>query len=537
MSRLINAFEFVDGTRNSKQILYQNNLFNKHLGIQWRCMSCASMMNVNVDERVVTREPAEHIGHGDVSQLRIAVMKSIKKMKDDAFNDPDIDLKAIYDRNVKCLTTSGYLLGDIVSRNDGNLLPYTNFRGTLAAIRKQVVPILPITISDIDFTSPAYTEYTKTDEGKLFLQYDNNKPTKRVLIFMSQFGIDWLRESLKNHSDGTFNSAPKLFFQFYVIFGQKNLMILPCAYCCLPNKTSACYVEMLIAIKNIVKPLGDLNNLSPYLPDTALTDFELAIMQAFLHVFPAIEIKGCYFHFKHAHQGWINRNGWKKIYRSDNDFRIWVNMFGALALMPIDKIDECLVFIKAKASGFAFENKNVQDIIQYFEKTWINGVYKPNVWNYFDYIGRKTNNDLESFNKQANAVIKHKKPSIFKFINFLKKCDASMTMAVHDYRENPTNPAQFLKNSKRVEKSRIDYANKLAFIEKEISLSDYLYSQAANIDFIEFDDPDNQLLESSEPCTSASLQEAPTSPLLVDINSDQSEFTEISNFESNIDEI
>ena len=62
------------------------------------------MMNVNVDERVVTREPAEHIGHGDVSQLRIAVMKSIKKMKDDAFNDPDIDLKAIYDRNVKCLT-------------------------------------------------------------------------------------------------------------------------------------------------------------------------------------------------------------------------------------------------------------------------------------------------------------------------------------------------------------------------------------------------------------------------------------------------
>ena len=81
------------------------------------------------------------------------------------------------------------MLGDIVSRNDGNLLPYTNFRETLAAIRKQVVPILPITISDIDFTSPAYIEYTKIDEGKLFLQYDNNKPTKRVLILLSK--ITW----------------------------------------------------------------------------------------------------------------------------------------------------------------------------------------------------------------------------------------------------------------------------------------------------------------------------------------------------------
>ena len=47
-----------------------------------------------------------------------------------------------------------------------------------------------------------------------------------------------------------------------------------------------------------------------------------------------------------------------------------------------------LSFLLRQRLRFAFENKNVQDIIQYFEKTWINGVYKPN------YIGRKTNNDL-----------------------------------------------------------------------------------------------------------------------------------------------
>ena len=34
MSRVLTTFEFVDGLRNSKQILYQNNLFCKHSGIQ-----------------------------------------------------------------------------------------------------------------------------------------------------------------------------------------------------------------------------------------------------------------------------------------------------------------------------------------------------------------------------------------------------------------------------------------------------------------------------------------------------------------------
>ena len=38
---------------------------------------------------------------------------------------------------------------------------------------------------------------------------------------MSQYGIDWLRESSKNNSDVTFSRCPKLFDQFYVIFGQK----------------------------------------------------------------------------------------------------------------------------------------------------------------------------------------------------------------------------------------------------------------------------------------------------------------------------
>ena len=83
-------------------------------------------------------------------------------------------------------------LGDIISPDGGGLLQYPNFRGTLAKIREKTTPVLPTTINDIIFESEEYYKYTRTEEEKLFLQFDNKKP-KRILIFMSQFGIDWLR--------------------------------------------------------------------------------------------------------------------------------------------------------------------------------------------------------------------------------------------------------------------------------------------------------------------------------------------------------
>ena len=66
-------------------------------------------------------------------------------------------------------------------------------------------------------------------------------------------------------------------------------MILRCYYCALPDKTTATYVEVLEAMKITVKPLG-ISELSPYLPQVILTDFEMAIQNAFLHCYPNLAI-------------------------------------------------------------------------------------------------------------------------------------------------------------------------------------------------------------------------------------------------------
>ena len=34
MSRVLNSFEFIEGLRNSNQVLYKNNLYCKHSGMK-----------------------------------------------------------------------------------------------------------------------------------------------------------------------------------------------------------------------------------------------------------------------------------------------------------------------------------------------------------------------------------------------------------------------------------------------------------------------------------------------------------------------
>ena len=86
-------------------------------------------------------------------------------------------------------------------------------------------------------------------------------------------------------------------------------------------------------------------------------------------------------------------------------------MFCAIAVVPLDRIHECLSIIKEKSFLFTMIEKNLNDFVSFFERTWINGVkwMKLEVWNYFDYIVRRTNNDLESFNKEAHAALREKK--------------------------------------------------------------------------------------------------------------------------------
>ena len=100
------------------------------------------MLSINEDERAVTKGPTEHVGHSDFPLVRIAVLRTIKKMKVEDFNDTVKSLREIYNRNVKSLTDAKFTLSDIQAPTIGGLLPFPRFRGTLALIRSKSMELL-----------------------------------------------------------------------------------------------------------------------------------------------------------------------------------------------------------------------------------------------------------------------------------------------------------------------------------------------------------------------------------------------------------
>ena len=86
----------------------------------------------------------------------------------------------------------------------GGLLPFPRLSGTLSSRRAANFSPLSITIDNIYFDYPTYIDSTLTEEGELFLSYDVKRFQKRILVFMSQGKIEWLKCSIGNHGDGLF---------------------------------------------------------------------------------------------------------------------------------------------------------------------------------------------------------------------------------------------------------------------------------------------------------------------------------------------
>lgn len=93
------------------------------------------------------------------------------------------------------------------------------------------------------------------------------------------------------YADGTFKTAPLLFYQIFTIHGIYNGHVVPLVYCLLPNKKEITYVTVLNKLKDL-KP--DLK------PKSVMLDYELATLNAFQKVFPGIKCRGCIFHMNQS---------------------------------------------------------------------------------------------------------------------------------------------------------------------------------------------------------------------------------------------
>jgi MULE transposase domain len=167
-----------------------------------------------------------------------------------------------------------------------------------------------------------------------FLLYDSGdsdiNDSNRIIIFSTEKNLNILSEVEHWFADATFKLSPKLFFQIFTIHAIYINNVMPLVYVLMTNKTKESYLKVMY----------ELIKLRPNLdPSTIMTDFELAMINAFKQVFPnAIQI-GYYFHHK---QCLLRKMQDERYvlgkYNSNSQFKLKVKMLSALAFVPISDV-------------------------------------------------------------------------------------------------------------------------------------------------------------------------------------------------------
>jgi hypothetical protein len=202
--------------------------------------------------------------------------------------------------------------------------------------------------------------------------------------------------------------------------------------------------------------LKALIELKPNLqPISIMTDFEKSAINAFREVFPNSNQRGCFFH--------LSKCLWRRIqqnheivekYASDSEFALNVRQLLALAFVP--EPDVVSAFESLIESQYFDQNETyLQPIVDYFEDNWIGRLdrrnrrrqppYPHSLWNCFTSVINdlpKTNNSVEGRHRGFSQLLGAHHPSIWKFIDGLKKEQSLNELKIEQYIAGQAPPAR-----------------------------------------------------------------------------------------------
>ena len=277
-------------------------------------------------------------------------------------------------------------------------------------------------------------KYKVTKKNKDFLRYDSGPESgnDRILIFASDEGTDMLVKCVNLFGDGTFNAAPEVFYQLYVVGAYVRGYVYPCAYALLPNKTAETYTQLFNQISAMTE---DKMN-----PESFMMDFEPAQKKAVEDVFPAIKVSGCLFHLSQNILKHVREEKLIKTFRKDPSFVLNCKMIAALSMVPVNEVGKAF----DELSSWDDLHKDIDPIMTYFEENYIGLIktksrvrkksrrslerVKPRfqhvLWNVYHRILEglpRSNNSMEGFNRGFNSQIMCSKPNIWKLLEALQR--------------------------------------------------------------------------------------------------------------------
>ena len=125
-------------------------------------------------------------------------------------------------------------------------------------------------------------------------------------------------------------------------------------------------------------------------------------VHTFTSYFPDIEPKGCAFHFVKAIIQKVSRNGFRGQYSNPRcgDFRSFIRSMSGTCHVPLLRLKEGIRNLYILARKLTGQQRSFAiKLINYYNKTWINGNFPPSTWVMFDHDGETTNNQSEGVYK------------------------------------------------------------------------------------------------------------------------------------------
>jgi hypothetical protein len=207
-----------------------------------------------------------------------------------------------------------------------------------------------------------------------------------------------------------------------------------------------------------------------------MTDFEQSAINSFKESFPGSLQRGCFFHLSQCLWRKTQQiEGMQEKYRNDPDFALQIRHLAALAYVP--EAEVMTSFENLLDSQYYTENERfLQPLIDYFEDTWIGRMDRRNkrrqplfpisLWNCHEAAKSglpRTNNSVEGWHRGFNQLLGSSHPTIWKFIDDLKKEQSLNEMKIEQYiagQHPPVSRKVYRNTAQRVEDIVKDYENR-----------------------------------------------------------------------------
>lgn len=386
---ILNGFSYVlDRTRNDKSY--------------WRCAErgkCGSRLTLTGSD--ISREPSAH-SHPP-SNGKLSALKTLNAIKEKAEDSQECTSSII----IQCTET--------FPLNDAKCLP--KHESLKRTVRRQRAPPDGENITE---------EMRKTTRGEDFVYSISSE----ITLLTTKGNLSLLASKPHWLGDGTFDTAPTG-SQLYTVHALVDeFHTVPLVYCIMQRRTSESYEKVFNELKRLEPELD---------PQSFTIDYEQSAIASIKHIFPDVEVSGCFFHFGKCLYKAIQRIGLQNWYADSHNSKI-IKSFQALAFVPVQ--DVVGAYQELVSSLTEEMVQTLTPFIGYFESTWIgieingrrrNPLFPLNMWNVHSRTVRdlpRTTNSLEGWHRAFEQRVNITHPTLARLVGKIKKEQARWELQI-----------------------------------------------------------------------------------------------------------